>query len=595
MLISSIEIYSYKGFRQSGEIKLTSGFNVIVGQNNVGKTALLEALSLQVPNKPHSSLETIPYVGAPYNGMSEEKVSFCLEAKEFVSLLKQIRNFNVSVLTIPDVGKLKDRLSHPQVLNCTLQNNNFVQAFFEADGQLPGTGQKVSINFDPVSNNFVWGGVWGGGQPTDLYAFTVSHEIRKRIYLFRAQRISPSVSGINTDPVLAPDAANLPSVLHLLQSNVVRFRKFNENVRTILPDIQQITTRPLNQNAVQINVWTIDPETQREDLAFSLSECGTGIGQILGILYVVMTSEYPRIIIIDEPQSFLHPGAIRKLFEILKRYPQHQYIVSTHSPTVVTAANPKTVVLLRRHENEAKPEILNFAETHEMRTFLSEVGARLSDIFGADNILWVEGQTEEVCFPRIVEIILKMELLGTEIIGVKQIGDLEGRHAKTILEIYQRLCQGRGLLPPALAFSFDREGRTEAERGELSKNSGGLIHFIPRRTYENYLLNSKAVAVVLTEADKEHGPGTDEATVVKWIEENGRKKEYYDSSLGDWPVAVHGAKFLGDLFASLSEARVAYDKVKHGAKLTDWIIQNAPSDLSELAAYLKALLKTESK
>jgi len=591
MLISSVEISNYKGFRQSGEIKLTSGFNVIVGQNNAGKTALLEALGLQATNKPHRSLETIPYPGSPHDLVSKFNISFAIEANELVNILKGQNQFWVFSSKLKEFG---ENLTRPQVLKCVFQETNPIQANFDnEDGSVPA-GPGTTVAYDHVSKQFKFGSQ-SNIQRANNYSFNVANELKRRIYLFRAQRISHSQSPINTETVLAPDAANLASALHLLQSNPARFRKFNENVRIILPDIQQITTRPNTNNSAQINVWTLDPETQREDLAFSLSECGTGIGQILGILYVVMTSEYPRIIIIDEPQSFLHPGAIRKLFEILKRYPQHQYIVSTHSPTVVTAANPKTVVMLRRDGNETKPEVLDFSETREVRIFLSEVGARLSDVFGADNILWVEGQTEEVCFPRIVEGILEQELLGTEIIGVKQVGDLEGRHAKTILEIYQRLCKGRGLLPPALAFSFDREERTESELKQLAKDSNGLIQFIPRRTYENFLLNPKAIAVVLSEADKEHGAGVDEAAVAKWIEEHGKNKEYFNSSLGDWLVAVHGAKLLGDIFEKLTDARVVYDKVKHGAKLTDWIIQNAPSDLSELAAYLKALLKTESK
>lgn len=591
MLISSIGISNYKGFRKSGEIKLTSGFNVIVGQNNAGKTALLEALALQTPNKPHRSLATIPHVGATHDGVSQIQVSLQLNGDELNSILRGFGTFNVFTPNAPSIEQFNKKLSRPQTLKCALHQNQFTGAYFEEDGVLGDHTQKTRISYKPATDSFVLEGHWGGGSPTDLYAYGVAQLLRERIYLFRAQRISPPLSGINTETILAPDASNLPSVLHLLQSNTARFRKFNENVRTILPDVWQITTRPLNQTTAQISVWTLDPETQREDLALSLSECGTGIGQVLGILYVVMTSEFPRIIIIDEPQSFLHPGAIRKLFEILKRYPQHQYIVSSHSPTVVTAANPKTVILVRRDGSESKPEVLNFSETREVRMFLSEVGARLSDVFGADNILWVEGQTEEVCFPRIVEGILKQELLGTEIIGVKQVGDLEGRHAKTILEIYQRLCKGRGLLPPALAFSFDREERTEAELKQLTKDSSGSIQFIPRRTYENFLLNPKAIAVVLSEADKEHGAGFDEMAVAKWIDENGKKKEYYNSSLGDWLFAVHGAKLLGDLFEKLTDARVVYDKVKHGAKLTDWIIQNTPSDLSDLAAYLKNLLK----
>ena len=173
--------------------------------------------------------------------------------------------------------------------------------------------------------------------------------------------------------------------------------------------------------------------------------------------------------------------------------------------------------------------------------------------------------------------------------------NVNGSVPRTILEIYQRLCQGRGLLPPALGFSFDREGRTDSKREELAKNSKGLINFIPRRTYENYLLNPRAIAVVLSEADKELGTEITEEAVTKWVGENGQKNEYYDSNQGNWIEAVHGAKLMKDLFTSLSDTRVEYDKVKHGTKLTDWIIQNAPSDFDELAAYLKALLKMEAK
>ena len=34
-------------------------------------------------------------------------------------------------------------------------------------------------------------------------------------------------------------------------------------------------------------------------------------------------------------------------------------------------------------------------------TLRNMVGARLSDVFGMDNIIWVEGETDEECFPMI--------------------------------------------------------------------------------------------------------------------------------------------------------------------------------------------------
>src|SRR5829696_4121152 len=58
MHIATLQVNNYKSFSSSEEIRFEPGFNVIVGQNNVGKTALVEALSLQFRDKPHRSLKT---------------------------------------------------------------------------------------------------------------------------------------------------------------------------------------------------------------------------------------------------------------------------------------------------------------------------------------------------------------------------------------------------------------------------------------------------------------------------------------------------------------------------------------------------------
>jgi hypothetical protein len=60
MRFLTVQVLNYKSFRDSGEITLARGFNVIVGKNDAGKSALLEAISLNKPNKPHRSLVTAP-------------------------------------------------------------------------------------------------------------------------------------------------------------------------------------------------------------------------------------------------------------------------------------------------------------------------------------------------------------------------------------------------------------------------------------------------------------------------------------------------------------------------------------------------------
>src|SRR5713226_4846929 len=60
MYISKFKITNYKSFRESQTLEFTQGFNIISGQNHSGKTALLEALGLNIVGNPHRSLKTVP-------------------------------------------------------------------------------------------------------------------------------------------------------------------------------------------------------------------------------------------------------------------------------------------------------------------------------------------------------------------------------------------------------------------------------------------------------------------------------------------------------------------------------------------------------
>ncbi len=52
MYFSDIAISNYKSYRKTTRLSLSTGINIIVGRNNSGKTALLEA-SLKSDAKPH--------------------------------------------------------------------------------------------------------------------------------------------------------------------------------------------------------------------------------------------------------------------------------------------------------------------------------------------------------------------------------------------------------------------------------------------------------------------------------------------------------------------------------------------------------------
>jgi energy-coupling factor transporter ATP-binding protein EcfA2 len=384
-------------------------------------------------------------------------------------------------------------------------------------------------------------------------------------------------------------------VLNQLQRNPARFRDLNHQLSLILPQVRWVSVQGTGPGQLEIVAWTHDPETQREDLAMPLAESGTGIGQVLAILYVVMTSERPQTIIIDEPQSFLHPGAARKLVEFLKLHSDHQYIIATHSATIIAATNPKTITLARYQDSQTFLQQLDASAEKGIQLTLSELGIRLADSFGADDILWVEGKTEEKCFPLIVEKILKRSLLGTEILSIRQTGDLESRDAKKIFEIYRNLTKGASLLPPAIAFVLDEECRNDSAKEELRKLSGGLVEFLPRRMFENYLLNSSAIAAVANSVAGFRPAMIAADEVEKLIQDKIRRSDYYCerkpvSSPTDQRRKVDAARVLEEIFSTLSEQRVSYEKVVHGSGLTEWLTQNSPADLEEVSNLLSRVL-----
>jgi AAA15 family ATPase/GTPase len=585
MHISSLKISNYKSFRSSDAISLSKGFNIVVGKNNSGKTALLEAVGNKVTNVPHKSPKTVtvPQDSPPQGSIAELEVFFKEEEVE-KSLIKR-----GDLVEIPNVKK-SNKKSYEKLKNEGIRIEFNVRGESIRPKEKSKDSVRVQVDKDKKSIEFET----GGGSVKD-YSVILSNEVERRNYHFDAERLNVGKCNIGESRILNNDSSNLAEVITNLNiNNSARYERYVDRVREVIPSVKYVSSRVIDDGRrVEVRVWMVEKETERSDLSVPLSECGTGVGQVLALLYVVMNADEPRVITVDEPQSFLHPGAVRRLIGIMKQHPQHQYVMSTHAPSVINATNPDTLLLTELNGVESKVTRLDTSETKDQRRFLSEVGARLSDVFGADNILWVEGRTEEECFPMILERVAEEPLHGTQILGVRQTGDLEGRQAAEAFEIYEKLSEGRGLRPPAVGFIFDREDRSDEELDDLRRRDDEKIRFIDRRMYEDYLLHPEAISAVLTELDGSGEEHTSEE-VEAWMEENAADYDTdHEFGTDQWYAEVHAANLLNDLFNELTNARVNYEKVSHGAKLTEWLIDNEPDVLTELAKLLTEVLGRE--
>jgi predicted ATPase len=619
MRISKLTVRNYKSFYDAAELVFRPGFNVITGQNNSGKTALLETLSLRFPCVPHRSLRTIPVEGGTPPQVSEVDISVTLSHDEIVEFLfsggNETATVNLPVVSFNSVFAQTERISSErQLIDWFLATAS--HSFHVRLRRHPNNTEDLLIpslpsygHYDVVSPpenvvNFVQFWLMRDGRITHIQVHGASreHEIGRQIaplfskyvYLFKAERFNLARRQFGGSNILLSDASNLPEVLNRLQGNRERFALFVRLVRSVLPQVRDVTVLPADAGGqVEIRVWTSNLD--RVDLTKPLDACGTGIGQVLAILYVAVNSPHPGVILIDEPQSFLHPGAARKLMQILRDYPQHQYICSTHSAALISSTEPETITVTRLVDDRTELEQVDPDEPASLQTCLAEVGARLSDVFGADQILWVEGRTEETCFPIILRDIAGKRLMGTIIVGLRSTGELEGGDAERVVDIYSRLSRAKSLMPPAVGFVFDQEGRTEEAQADIIRRTGPTVKFLPRRMYENYLLEAEAISRVLSSLDGEHADQYTAERVHALLDAECRRDENFrpfavPEGGGNWRNTIDAARALKAVFGTMSEHRIRYDKVRDGEALTKDIIANSPDQLGELSRFLLDLL-----
>ncbi len=612
MWIQQARVQSYKSLLDSGDIELGHGFSVIIGQNNVGKTALAEALSIgfrSVPTvKPDGTSE----------GNSSVEMLVGLDGQTLLTHLRSLEDgftMNVSLgdsSVYASYSELSEDGLHAKgidQLNEVLKTSLDMHCRYEASATaLPE--QDITRTFPiTVPSGHPAQGIYGKVDHGQVVS--VEKSLRSKIpvglyracptvnaYFLKAERstVAPSTNGLARS--LNSDGSNLAEVLRNLQWSDME--AFNSLVRQVLPQVQRIEVQQIDtEGTLDIKVWETDPNKPRERFATSLAESGSGFGQVLAILYVVLDSDTPRVIIIDEPQTYLHPGAIRRLFAVLKRSDQHQYIITTHSPTVVAAARPSRIILVTKHDGLSTAKNLNINEAERQQEYLNEIGTSLAELFGFDSVLWVEGPTEERCFNIIRDKLLLEKQSNTAIKRVSSTADLAGKFGGKLIEICKGLSEAGGLIPFSAGWILDREGRSDDVCSKMEKAG---ITFLKRRMYENYLLVPAAVVALvgyLQNMWPESAQQTErctETTICHWLETHARDQKYAGDGIspealsGDgWITQAHGAKLLHNLVRHFAGSSYDYsnNKALYGVYMTEWIVEHAPQELDEIRLLLE--------
>lgn len=573
--------------------------NIFVGENNSGKSAVLRSFSDNLPDVRHRNSQEwrAEYLPLPTHSVTVEYAGSDLE-----SALRRYAPsgagwfFGVKSLSTQELVEeyaFSEMAKPSSAVTMKRQTGDFEQL---EKGASIGYSEAFTFRFSQGS----WIVDRHGSQPLGEGLPSLMTRVwRDNVFVFQALRTSPGKMGYGAPGRLDQNASNLAVQLNGLQGDRPEvFAKLVSHLVSIFPTVGNLSVSPAD-NMLEIRVWS-NREQQRRELSFSLDDSGTGLAQAIAILFVAMTYD-SCVLVIDEISSFLHPAAAKALLRILQsNYPQHQYIISTHSPEILSAGRDAKVFWIRKSGFESNITEVDLTDLKTLRDVTGQLGVSMTDVFAAEHIVWVDGETEEACFPMLLAQSTD-DTRSVLFIAVLHTGDFHDRRVRAdkVFLIYERLTGATAPVVSKVAFNFDADDLSPEKQRELQARSGGRIHFLPRRNLESYLLHPAAIARLIA-AELAHTKVVDvgqlESDVARVMLELAADRRYGApadppaSSDGGWLARVDGANLIADLFSRVTESKLEYRKTTHSVSLVRDLLQHEPEFLGALTEYVVELV-----
>jgi energy-coupling factor transporter ATP-binding protein EcfA2 len=284
-------------------------------------------------------------------------------------------------------------------------------------------------------------------------------------------------------PELQSTGANLAKVLLYMHNNRPDvWARLVSLVQQIVPGVGALMT-PVGGNQSSI----VFQDEQLPSHTHNLKDLGTGVEQLLMTLVVGLT-QTAYTIVLEEPETGLHPGAQRALLGLLHDWSRNRtFVASTHSATMLDWTSPSTsVVSVSRAGLDSTAALV----TTERASVLRDLGVRISDVLSAEFILILEGPTDkeilDIWFPDIVR--------SPRVAVVDGGGGYNARHADLFVKWLETADQ---LGVRRVLYARDRD---ELSAEFLSKlEASRYVFVLPCRELENLLLDFDAVTEVINQ------------------------------------------------------------------------------------------------
>lgn len=446
-MLEKIELEKFRCFKNS---KVTlKDLTIVVGKNNAGKSSFIEALRMvAMATKKYNKTN---YINPPLS------LGLPLSSKGFRLQVERLKIDLRSVVYYYETGIAKVTATFTNKIKIILYLNTEIAfaTVLDEKGYLITTKKKaMEINISPIN-------------------------ILPQIGLIKENENKL------TEATIIDDIDTYLSSRHF-RNEMLYFRNeyFNEFKKMAEETWPSLRIRRLEYNITQsdhINLFIED-----EKFTSEIGLMGSGIQMWLQIIWFICRSKGSELIILDEPDVYMHPDLQIKVLKMVKSIFK-QVIIATHSVEIISNVSPNEIITIDKYDKQMKYANQLAAVQNVIDDIGSSYNLALTKLNTAKKCVFVEGkdikilqQFFNILYPNKFSILDTIPTLPLG--GFTRINEAFGA-AKLFYDSAGECFKCYAIL--------DRDYYVESQIDEQKKKASDnnlLLHIWDKKELENYLI-----------------------------------------------------------------------------------------------------------